>query len=136
MFCCNHTCNCVKMVSVTSVLRYITPASRYYPRNQSRSSMYIRGLIQRNFVELAEAVRSRRSATECWLGSFVIFKRCPYQSNTIIDFNNPLSKTSNHQVTRLIGNHQSEDLYCIPMKKRYSDDTRRLIPNFESDSTQ
>ena len=37
------------MVSVTS-------ASRYQPRNQSRSSMYIRGLIPRNFAELAEAV--------------------------------------------------------------------------------
>ena len=30
----------------------VTPASRY----QSRSSMYIRGLIPRNFAELAEAV--------------------------------------------------------------------------------
>ena len=37
------------MVSVTS-------ASRYHPRYQSRSSMYIRGLIPRNFAELAEAV--------------------------------------------------------------------------------
>ena len=37
------------MVSVTS-------ASRYHPHYQSRSSMYIRGLIQLNFAELAEAV--------------------------------------------------------------------------------
>ena len=55
-FCCNHTCYCVHMVSVTSVSRYITSSSRYHPRYQSRSSMYIRGLILRNFVELAEAV--------------------------------------------------------------------------------
>ena len=44
------------MVSVTSVSRYMTSASRYHPRYQSRSSMYIRGLIPRNFAELAEAV--------------------------------------------------------------------------------
>ena len=55
LFCCNHTCYCVNMVSVTSASRYITSASRYHPRSQSRSSMYIRGLIPRNFAELAEA---------------------------------------------------------------------------------
>ena len=44
------------MVSVTTASRYITSASRYHPRYQSRSSMYIRGLIPRNFEELAEAV--------------------------------------------------------------------------------
>ena len=52
LICCNHIC----MVSVTSASRYITPASRYQPRYQSSSSMYIRGLIPRNFAELAEAV--------------------------------------------------------------------------------
>ena len=56
LFCCNHSCYCVNMVSVTSASRYITPASRYHPRYQSRSSMYILGLIPRNFAELAEAV--------------------------------------------------------------------------------
>ena len=55
MFRCNHTCYCVNMVSVTSASRYITSASRYNPRYQSRSSMYIRSLIPRNFAELAEA---------------------------------------------------------------------------------
>ena len=44
------------MVSVMSASCYITPASRYHPRYQSRSSMYIRSLIPRNFTELAEAV--------------------------------------------------------------------------------
>ena len=53
---CNHTCYCVNMVSVTSASRYITSASCYHPRYQSRSSMYIRGLIPRNFAELAEVV--------------------------------------------------------------------------------
>ena len=48
LFCCKHTCYCVNMV-------YVTSASRYHPRYQSRSSMYIRSLIPRNFVELAEA---------------------------------------------------------------------------------
>ena len=43
------------MVSVISASRYITPASCYHPRYQSRSSMYIRGLIPQNFAELAEA---------------------------------------------------------------------------------
>ena len=44
------------MVSVKSASRYITSASRYHPDYQSRSSMYILGLIPRNFLELAEAV--------------------------------------------------------------------------------
>ena len=49
LFCCNRTCYCVNMVSVTSSSRYtcVTSASRYYPRYQSRSSMYIRSLIPR-----------------------------------------------------------------------------------------
>ena len=50
LFCCNHTCYCVNMVSVTS-------ASCYHPRYQSRSSMYISALIPRNFTEFAEAVQ-------------------------------------------------------------------------------
>ena len=44
------------MFSVASASRYIKSSSRYYPRYQSRSSIYIRGLIPRNFAELAEAV--------------------------------------------------------------------------------
>ena len=44
------------MVSVTSASGNITSASRYHPRFQSRTSLYIRGLIPRNFAELAEAV--------------------------------------------------------------------------------
>ena len=44
------------MVSVTSASRYIASASRYHTHYQSRSSMYIRGLIPRNSAELAEAV--------------------------------------------------------------------------------
>ena len=56
LFCRNHTCCYVKMVSVTSASRYITSASRYHPLYQSISSMYIRGLMPRNTVELVEAV--------------------------------------------------------------------------------
>ena len=56
LFRCNHTCYCVNMVSVTSASRYITSASRYHLRYQSRSSMYIGSLIPQNFVELTEAV--------------------------------------------------------------------------------
>ena len=52
LVCCNQSCYCVGMVSVTSASRYITSASRY----QSRLSIYIGGLIQRNSMELAEAV--------------------------------------------------------------------------------
>ena len=55
-FCCIHTCYCVNMVSVTSASRYITSTSRYDPRYQKRFSMYICGLIPRNFAKLAEAV--------------------------------------------------------------------------------
>ena len=55
------------MVSVTSASRYITSASHYHPRYQSRSSMYIRGLIPRNFAELAEAVsiESYQASRQC-----------------------------------------------------------------------
>ena len=45
LFCCNHTCYSVCMFSVTSVSRYVTQASRY----ESRPSMFIRGLIPRNY---------------------------------------------------------------------------------------
>ena len=68
LFSCNHTCCCVNMVSMTSASRYIKAASRYHPRYQSRSSMYIRGLIPRNFAELAEAVPI---GYDSWL-SFVV----------------------------------------------------------------
>ena len=57
LFCCNHTCYCVNMVSVTSALRYITLASHYHQRYQSGALMYTRGLILRNLAELAEAVQ-------------------------------------------------------------------------------
>ena len=43
---------CVGMVSLTSASRYATSVSRF----QSRSSMYIRGLIPRISTELAKAV--------------------------------------------------------------------------------
>ena len=63
LFCCNHTRYCVNMVSVksasrfiTSASRYIKSASRYHPLYQSRSSMNFRGLLPRNFAELAAAV--------------------------------------------------------------------------------
>ena len=52
MFCCNHTCYCVGMVSVTLALHNVASASG----DQSRSSMYIRGLVPQNFMELANAV--------------------------------------------------------------------------------
>ena len=45
-FCCNHTCYCVGIVTVTIASRYVTSASRC----QSRSSMCIRGLIPRNWT--------------------------------------------------------------------------------------
>ena len=51
-----QTCYGVNMVSVTSASRYITPASRYHQRYQSRSWMYICGLMPWNFAELVEAV--------------------------------------------------------------------------------
>ena len=44
------------MVSVTSASRNITSAPCYRPPYQSRSLIYIRGMILRNFAELAEAV--------------------------------------------------------------------------------
>ena len=63
LFCCNYTCYCVNMASVTSVSCcitsascYIMSASWYHLCYQSRSSMYICGLIPRNFPELGETV--------------------------------------------------------------------------------
>ena len=50
LFCCNHTFYCVNMISMMSASRSITSASRYHPRYQSRSSMYIRCLIPRNWL--------------------------------------------------------------------------------------
>ena len=47
------TIYCIGIVSVTSASRYLTSTSRY----QSRPSMYIRGLIPQNSMELAEAVQ-------------------------------------------------------------------------------
>ena len=44
------------MASVMSASRYITAASCYHPRYQSRYSMYICGLIPRDVADLAEAV--------------------------------------------------------------------------------
>ena len=46
----------MKSVYVKSASHFITPVTRYHPRYQSRSPMYIRGQIPRNFAELAEAV--------------------------------------------------------------------------------
>ena len=58
LYCCNHTCYCVGVVSVTSASRNVKSASRY----QSGSSMYIRGMIPSNSTELAEAVSTVRTA--------------------------------------------------------------------------
>ena len=44
LICCNHACYCVSMVSVTSASFYVMSLSHY----QSRSSMYIWGLIPWN----------------------------------------------------------------------------------------
>ena len=51
LFCCNYTCYCVGMVSLTPASRYVTSAS-----HQSRSSVYMGGLIPRNSKTLAGAV--------------------------------------------------------------------------------
>ena len=53
LFCCNHTCYCVNMVSVMSASHYLKSVSWNHSRYQSRSSMYSRGLIPQNFAELA-----------------------------------------------------------------------------------
>ena len=67
LLCCNYTCYCVNMVSVTSASRYIMSASRFHPRYQSRSSMYIRGLSPPYFAELAEAVLFALKHRSLWL---------------------------------------------------------------------
>ena len=56
LYCCDHTCYCVGMISVMSASPYVPSESLYHPLYQSRSSMYIRDLIPRNFAVSAEAV--------------------------------------------------------------------------------
>ena len=53
LFCCNHTCFCVYMVSMTSRPHNITSASHYHPRYQSKSLMYIRGPNSGNLADFA-----------------------------------------------------------------------------------
>ena len=65
LFCCNHTCNCVGMVTVMSASHYVTSASYY----QSRSSMYIRGLIPWNGLRqfrLRMAILSAIGSSRCY----------------------------------------------------------------------
>ena len=63
------------MVSVTSASRYVMSVSRY----QSRSSMYIQGLIPQNSTEFAQAVPIE--STQC-----VFKKRAHFiRSNVVID---------------------------------------------------
>ena len=81
LFCCNHTCDCVNMVPVTSSSRYITSASHYHTRYQSRSSMYIRGLIPRNWPwqfrlvcnHLAEEERTGCFTLFLWMHVFSVY---------------------------------------------------------------
>ena len=56
------------MVSVTSASRYVTSASRY----QSRSSVYILGLITGNSTELAEAITIGCRVADCVLCLFLV----------------------------------------------------------------
>ena len=79
------------MVSVTSASRYITSASRYHPRYQSRSSMFNRGLIPRNFAELTEAVPKFNRSLRPLLGRnaddrFFLSRRSPNIINAVYFF--------------------------------------------------
>ena len=51
----SHLLLCYKGFCDVSV-HFITSASRYHSRYQSRSSMYFRGLVPRNFAELTETI--------------------------------------------------------------------------------
>ena len=107
LFCCNHTCYCVNMVSVASASRYITSASRYHPRYQSRSSMFISGLILRNWPRQLRLTQ-RRPLSE--LNSFdqIFMKLCHIVQyhNVFFKFDNGPYRTMNslfmliHQLKR------------------------------------
>ena len=58
LFCCNHTCYCVNVVSVTSASHFITSASHYHPRYQRDPRCYhVHPWSDSTiFAELAEAV--------------------------------------------------------------------------------
>ena len=60
------------MVSVTSASRYITSATRCHQLYQSRSSMYIHGLIPQNFAELAETVLIEMNGEDSHGKAFVL----------------------------------------------------------------
>ena len=62
---------------MTSATRYVTSASRY----QSRSSMYIRGLIPRNFTELADAVQIAFRQDVARTGNVIIRKQNLHNRN-------------------------------------------------------
>ena len=62
-FFCNHTSDCVNMVTVTSASRY-----------QIKSSMYIRGLISRNSREFAEAIPIVTFFSLFWLNKLLPLK--------------------------------------------------------------
>ena len=79
------------MVSVASTSRYITTASHYHPRYQSRSSMYIRGLIPWNFAEWAEAVPIAEALVHYDQSSLYAFESwSPYLHTGLIE--KPLNK--------------------------------------------
>ena len=82
LFCCNHTCYCVNMVSVTSGSSYVTSASHYHPCYQSRCWMYICGLIPRNSAELVAPVLIGTS----WFKQFI--------SNQYIQYNTFFNHTN------------------------------------------
>ena len=89
---------------MASALRYITSASRYHPRYQSISSMYIRGLILRNFAELAEAFPIAAVVVPCEVGgNFPIHKNetCFKKKVSVYDQEIPQSQTAdNHMAPR------------------------------------
>ena len=80
LFCCNQTCYCIGMASVTSSSRYVASASRY----QSRSPMYIQGLIPPNWPKQFRLLDSKTTwiivhacLTLCMmLGNFSCFCCC------------------------------------------------------------
>ena len=74
LFCCNHTCCCINMVSVTSASRYIMSVSRYHPRYQIRSSMYISGPIPRISQNCRRQFRSRLNLWFIFLFSLIYLK--------------------------------------------------------------
>ena len=109
LFCCNHTCSCACIVSVAPASGYVTSTSRY----QSRSSMYIWGLITQN-----------------WTRQFPLKPRYKHKTYKRISVDNSVLLTVLHLILTRLFIKNKFILYSLFLKP-YIDDLARGIISYE-----